>query len=114
MPHFRPRLAISAAAAAPPAAPAAAPTDLLAVGQLIDELMQPGHFFVAPDLHLRWTEPRAEDVPWEVFRGRLLDPAQTRRQARLLSWHVVEEGGTPLLSARLDVHAGAVHVTRGI
>src|SRR4051812_24879860 len=105
MPRFRPVLA--------PPSPAARP-DPLAVGQLIDALMQPGHFFVAPSLRLHWTAARAEDVPWEVFRGRLLPPSQTRRQARFLSWHVGAEGGAPMLSVRLDVHAAVVHVTRGI
>ncbi len=105
MPRFRPRLT-------PPTPQPAAP-DLLAVGQLIDELMQLGHFFVAPALHLHWHAARAEDVPWEVFRGQLLPAAQARRQARFLSWHVGEEGGEPILSVRLDVHAGVVHVTRG-
>lgn len=107
MPRFRPRLT------SPTPPPAAAP-DLLAVGQLIDELMQPGHFFVAPSLCLHWTGAKTEDVPWEVFRGRLLASSQTRRQARFLSWHVTAEDGNPMLSVRLDVYAGVAHVTRGI
>jgi hypothetical protein len=107
MPRFRPRLT-------PPAPPDATPPDLLTVGQLIDELMQPGHFFVAASLKLHWIAGKAEDVPWEVFRGRLVDPAHTRKQARFLSWHVCAESGDPMISVRLDVHAGLVHVTRGI
>jgi hypothetical protein len=107
MPRFRPR-------STPVPPQLAAPPTLLAAGQLIDELMQPGHFFVARSLRLQWIAAKAEDVPWEVFRGRLVDPAHTRQQARLLSWHVVEESGAPLISVRLDVHAGVVHVTRGI
>jgi hypothetical protein len=106
--RFRPRLV-----SAPPGQ--APPPDLLAVGQIIDELMQPGHFFVGDGLRLNWAEAKAEDVPWEIFRGRLVDAAQTRKQARFLSWHVREEGADdPLLSVRLDVNAGVVHVTRGI
>jgi hypothetical protein len=105
MPRFRPRLT----------QPLAASPDLLAVGQIIDALMQPGHFFVAPSLHLCWSEAAAEEVPWEVFRGRLLDRSQTRQRGRFLAWHITEEGAdTPLLSVRLDVNAGVVHVTRGI
>ena len=106
MPRFRPRLT--------PPTPLATSPELLTVGQLIDELMQPGHFFVAASLHLHWTGAQTEDVPWEIFRGRLLDSAQTRRRARLLSWHVTADDGNPMLSVRLDVHAGIVHVTRGI
>lgn len=106
--RFRPRLV-----SAPPGQ--ASPPDLLAVGQIIDDLMQPGHFFVGEGLRLRWTEAKAEDVPWEIFRGRLVNAAQTRKQARFLSWHVREEGAdNPLLSVRLDVNVGVVHVTRGI
>jgi hypothetical protein len=107
MPRFRPRLTS-------PISPLAASPDLLTVGQLIDELMQPGHFFVAPNQSLQWNGPQTEDVPWETFRGRLVDLSQTRRQARLLSWHLTAEDGSPMLSVRLDVHAGVVHVTRGI
>jgi hypothetical protein len=105
--RFRPRLSPPPSIASPP--------DLLAVGQAIDDLMQPGHFFVAGGLRLHWTAARAEDVSWEVFRGCLVPVAQTRQQARFLSWHITEDGAdTPLLSVRLDVNAGVVHVTRGI
>jgi hypothetical protein len=89
--------------------------DLLGVGQLIDALMRPGHFFVAPGLRLAWTAARAEEVPWEVFRGRLLDPAQTRLKGSFLSWHVTEAGADePLLAVRFDVRERRVHVTRGV
>ena len=107
MPRFRPRLA------PPPSDPT--PPDLLAVGQMIDELMQPGHFFVAAGLKLHWTFAKAEEVPWEIFQGNLLPPAQTRQTAKFLAWHVTQEGAdTPMLAVRLDPAGRIIHVTRGI
>jgi hypothetical protein len=104
--RFRP----TAAAASGP------PPELLAIGQMIDEAVQPGHFFVAPSLRLRWEPARTETVPWEIFRGHLLDPAQTRQSRTFLSWHIrlAEQGAEPLLSVHLDVHALQIHVTRGL
>jgi hypothetical protein len=101
----------------PPTAAAAsdATLDLLAIGQLIDDAMQPGHFYVEPELHLTWIAARAETIPWEVFRGRLLDSSQTRLQQTFLSWHVIEENATePLISVKLEIHARQIHVTRGL
>ncbi len=40
--------------------------------------------------------------------------ADAPASASFLSWHVTAEDGNPMLSVRLDVHAGVVHVTRGI
>lgn len=102
-----------------PQALAAGSLELFAVGQQIDAVLQPGHFFVAPPLRLRWEPARAEEIPWELFRGNLLDAAHARQNRSFLSWHVVEEpphaeGTEPLLSVRLDPQARAIHVTRGI
>jgi hypothetical protein len=94
---------------------ATAPPDLVHVGQIIDELMQPVHFFVAPGLRLHWTMARAEELPWEFFQGRLLDANQTRQRRRFLSWHITEErAGEPLLAVRLDPNLATAYVTRGI
>lgn len=95
------------------------PLELLAIGQLIDAVVQPGHFLVAPPLTLRWEPARAEEVPWELFRGRLLDAAHTRQTRSFLSWHVIEVGSQveeiePLLAIRLDPQARTIHVTRGL
>ncbi len=96
-----------------------ATTDLLAVGQLIDDAMQPGHFFAAPDLRLTWIAARAETIAWEIFRGRLLDPAHTRATRSFLAWHVIQQEDThaptaPMLSVKLDVSARQIHVVRGL
>src|SRR5687767_5545363 len=89
--------------------------DLLAVGELIDDAMQSGHFFAAPALRLEWIAARAETIPWEIFRGRLIDATQTRQTQRFLSWHVVErDAAEPILSVKLDVQARQIHVVRGV
>src|SRR5437870_5636350 len=87
------------------------PLDHLAVGQLIDDAMRPGHFFVEPQLRLTWIAARAETIRWEIFRGRLLDRAQTRDERTFLSWHIFEENEAhpatePLISVKFDIHAG--------
>ena len=106
MPRFRPPTSGTASDAA---------LDLLAIGQLIDDAMQPGHFYVAADLPLTWIAARAETIAWEIFRGRLLDTSQTRLQQTFLSWHAIEENATePLISVKLDIHARQIHVTRGL
>ncbi len=90
-------------------------TDLFAVGQLIDDALQPGHFFVAPELRLTWIAGRSETIPWEIFRGRLMEASQTRLQKTFLSWHVIQEHATePTISVKLDVHEKHIHVTRGL
>ena len=95
------------------------PLDLLAIGQLIDDAMQPGQFYVGPDLRLSWIAARAETIRWELFHGRLLEAAQTREQQTFLSWHLFEQNEThpatePLISVKLDVQARRIHVTRGL
>ncbi|MSQ94339.1 MAG: hypothetical protein EXR98_07260 [Gemmataceae bacterium] len=90
-------------------------TNLLAVSQVIDAAMQPCHFFAAPELRLTWIAARAETIAWEIFRGRLLDKAQTREQKAFLSWHVIQaDAAESTISVKLDVHARQIHVTRGL
>ena len=83
------------------------PPELLEIGQMIDAAVQPGHFFVASPLQLTWEPARTESIPWETFRGQLLEPAQTRQSRTFLSWHIrpAEAEAEPLLSVKLDVHA---------
>ena len=61
----------------------------------------------------------AERVRWEVFRGHLLDPAQTREERTLESWQVLirtpgTDGEEPLLAVRFDPAAEQLYVTRSI
>src|SRR5437899_2158055 len=82
------------------------------VGWLMGEVLRPGHFYVAPDLHCRGEGPLPEECLWEVFQGRLLDPAHTRQKRTFHTWnlHLCREGECssftdPLLSLKLDVEA---------
>jgi hypothetical protein len=92
--------------------------DLLAVGQLIDEVMRPGNFYADPQWRLTWIAARSETIAWEVFRGRLLEAEQTRLSRTFLSWHVYQQDGPhhapePIISVMLDVREGRIHVARG-
>lgn len=94
-------------------------TNLLAVGEMIDALMQPGNFIVDPQLQFTWIAARSETIPWEIYRGRLLPPSQTRQERTFLSWHVVQVRPSriapePMISVKLDVHHQQIYVTRGI
>src|SRR5262249_7029263 len=60
-----------------------------------------------------------EEVPWEVFQGRLLDRAHTRLTQAFEAWNLfrVDDRGRsaePLLAVKLDACCGEVHVTRGL
>jgi hypothetical protein len=68
---------------------------------------------------LEWEHRSAEEVSWEVFRGRLLDPAHTRQRRTFESWNVYliqndERSAEPLLSVKWDVAGGEIHVVRAI
>jgi hypothetical protein len=85
---------------------------------LIEQVLAPGHFFMARGMDLTCTCAE-EELPWEVFRGRLLDPAHTRERRTFRSWNVhlfEEKSGSPepLLSLKWDRQAGQIHVTRGL
>ncbi len=95
------------------------PWEVLAVAELIDGAMQPGHFLAAADVSLEWIAAKAEETAWEIFRGRLLDPAQTRERRTFVAWGVFERDGDtlapePLLSVKLDVRGRKLFVTRGL
>src|SRR5438093_10176985 len=97
------------------AADATAPS---CVEDIIADVLHPRHFCVR-GLILEWAPPAHEEISWEVYRGRLLDPAQTRERGRFVSWHVfqMDDGARspePLLSVKLDKAAGAVHVVRAL
>lgn len=111
MPRFRPHN---------PSVPrSTAPPSLADVRRLIADAVRPGHFFVGPATRLEWDHDPAEEISWEVFRGRLLDPAHTRQRRTFEAWNVylIADGTRapePLLSVKLDAPAGQVHVVRAI
>lgn len=81
--------------------------------------LQAGHFFVARRRRLRVEHVAGELARWELFRGRLVDPAQTREEVEFDSWHVYldsdeERSTAPLISLRWQRASGQLHVVRQI
>jgi hypothetical protein len=92
-----------------------------AVAELCERLLGPAHFFARKGIDLRWERATAEDVSWEIFHGRLLDPARTRQRVVFTSWNVFlaqpSEAAAvtePLLSLKLDAAGGVLYVVRGL
>lgn len=89
------------------------------VSGVITELLAPGHFWCAPSLRLEWQGPVQEEVPWEIFRGQLLDRRHCRESRTFITWKVFigEEGDRsrePLLAVYFDVPTGQLHVVRAV
>ena len=108
MPRFRPA-----------GSKTAVPLDAEAVRRLAPEAMRPAHFYVGSGLTLEWEHIAAEEVSWEIFRGRLLDPAHTRERRVFEAWNVYQTGpegrsSEPLLSLKWGAAAGRLYVVRGI
>src|SRR5438067_2896180 len=81
-----------------------------AIRQVIADGLLPLHFFADPSLGLEWEHLPAEELPWEVFQGRLLERTHTRQRRTFEAWNVhALEGGTrstePLLAVKLDLAA---------
>jgi hypothetical protein len=73
---------------------------------------------LAPGVDLEW-EHRNEEIPWEIFKGRLLEPAYSRASQTFEAWNVywVERGcksAEPILSLKLDSARRQIHVVRAI
>jgi len=85
----------------------------------IEELLRPGHFFLAGASRLQIDRRQKASLPWEVFRGHLLDESQTRAQKAFESWNVCvlpADGGPPepLLAVLFESAERVVHVIRSI
>src|SRR5882757_1899664 len=92
---------------------------LVELPALLSSLWQPVHFYLARGLRCAWQFEAEQTLPWELFRGRLLDPRQTRVARAFLAWNLLPvDNGTvghePLLSMLLDETAGEIHVTRSV
>ena len=112
MPRFRPRSPESSGLCDTPLSPET-------VRWLAGEVTRPCHFFTEPNLRLEWEHCPHEESVWEVFQGRLLDPAHTRQRRTFEAWnlwHHTAEGrsGEPVVSLKWDHHASEIHVVRGI
>ena len=87
------------------------------VRALIAEVFRPAHLFLGPELELTWQHIETEEIAWEIFQGRLLDPAHTRQRRAFASWSAcvpASDAREPLLSLLLDADAGQLHVVRGL
>jgi hypothetical protein len=89
------------------------------IRERIADALLPDHFFIDPSLSLEWEHLPAEELPWEIFQGRLLERAHTRQQRTFEAWNIfiLENGARsaePLLAVKLDPGAGELHVTRGL
>lgn len=89
------------------------------VRALLADVLDMRHFWTGPSLQLEAGHQPAEECSWDVFQGRLLDPAHTRHRATFESWNLfaIQEGirsPEPLLSLKLDWAASKVHVVRGL
>ncbi len=85
----------------------------------IDNVLQPGSFFVAAPARLRIEHVDREELPWEVFRGHLLDRVHARSVAHFEAWNVFLDqdeapGAAPLISLKWQIETAQVHVTRHI
>ncbi len=85
----------------------------------IDQVLRPGHFFLATQSRLQIDHRRDVSLPWEVFRGHLLDESKTRMQKTFESWNVFvqpDEGGPtePLLAVLFAPSERVIYVTRSI
>ena len=83
----------------------------------ITQLWRPGNFYVGNGLRCAWQFETTQDLPWELFRGRLLDSSRAPVR-RFLAWNLlpVEDGqigANALISVLLDEAGREIHVTRG-
>lgn len=88
------------------------------IRHLLSECFAPEHFFLARGKSLEW-EQTAEELPWEIFKGRLLEPAHSTVTQTFAAWNAYwreqESRSTePILSLKLDLVHSQVHVVRAI
>jgi hypothetical protein len=86
---------------------------------VVEKALCPGCFFVAAPLQLRVEHAAREQVPWELFRGHLLDPAHARESADFETWNVFVEAEaaactSPLISIRWQPALQRLFVVRQI
>jgi hypothetical protein len=90
-----------------------------AIREIIEDVLRPGHFYLGPDVDLEWTHQTKEEVFWEIFKGRLLDSAHTRKRQGFEAWNVfwLDAGvrsEEPIISLKLDSQSAQLHVVRAI
>lgn len=85
----------------------------------IEQSLMPGRFFLALEGRLKIDHQRNVSLPWEVFRGHLLDESKTRMQKTFESWNVFVQPadggpGEPLLAVLVAPSERVIYVTRSI
>ncbi len=84
------------------------------IRRAITAALRPERFFLA-NLDLEWRPSTIEDIAWELFRGQLLDTAQSRERRRFEAWSLfLPDADEPLLSVKLDDVRQEIHVVRAI
>jgi hypothetical protein len=114
MPRFRDRQRPPEGSATSALAPS-----LDQVRRLAADALRPAQFYLGNGLTVELEHQVREEVSWEIYRGRLLDPAHTARRHVFEAWNLflINENGRsaePLLSLKLDAASGQLHVTRAI
>jgi hypothetical protein len=82
-------------------------------------LLGPAQFFIGPNLRLEFEHVAREELVWEIYRGRLLDPAHSRQRRVFEAWNVYAVGAEgrsaePLLALKLEAVDGQLFVVRGL
>ena len=112
MPRFRPRSSADSDLCDTPLSPET-------IRWLAADVTRLCHFSTSPHLRLEGEHRPSEESVWEVFQGRLLDPAHTRQTRTFEAWNiwqVTDEGrsGEPLVSVKWDQERQQIHVVRGL
>jgi hypothetical protein len=86
---------------------------------LADFVLDPRHFNLPSGLSLEREHVQAREQRWELYRGRLLDPAHTRQMKTLEEWNLflIEDrvrSPEPLLSLKFDAAERRLHVVRSL
>jgi hypothetical protein len=89
------------------------------VRTLVADALRPAHFFLGQSLALDLEHTAAEEIYWEIYRGRLLDRPYTTLQHTFESWNLFlnnagGRSGEPLLSVKLNGAGGQLYITRAV
>ena len=91
------------------------------IQMLLAEMFRPAHFYLGAQLSLRWEHVAEQELVWEIFQGRLLDPAHTRCRRSFAAWTIhatrsasQDQPNEPLLALYLDDASRQLHLVRGL
>jgi hypothetical protein len=86
------------------------------IRQAVAAALTPDHFYLDPSLELRVEHRDRDCIPWEIYRGHLLDRSQTWQECSFESWLIFlrKDAAEPTLAVRLEGEARRIFVTRSI